>query len=811
MFGIKKKNLKERSDVRLLVPETKARYDCKAALAKATLVFLLVYGSIGGFLSAYGIDFQKEQCISAIFFLSLLLSAVYETKRKWAVNLVNILVFVLYVYIALRKFWAINSGYYAIINTILSEAQRYLGVTGRTEYGLVVENETAAVTGFVLFLGMVGTILLQIRLHHKASLFTTVMLTLPLYAIPFYFEKVPGTGYIMLLFTGYAVVAALQGAGAWEDLSGQTRHILPSMLFFTVMTVQLTALVLPREGYAALVRANAIKKASERQMANIVRFGLPALFGQGGNGAGVSGGLLGKGYSVMPDYETDLVVRYTPYDYEPVYLKAFTGKDYMGDRWTRADDDDAWMEQTVAARADCYVQGNPDGTGMGWEYFQFHPAAGAPENVPNTDAARDLREDGSADSAARDLGAEDPTDGAAPAPGAEDPADNAAPEQGCGIMEIDNVGAAAGYEYRPYYTGVVRRGGMNAEFLYFPSVTRPDNAKEDVDENYLIVPVSCKRAVDRICAGAGFSGTPGEIARQIRAYFDEHYTYTLRPGFYYGDPDYITHFLTESRRGYCAHFASSAVMLLRSMGIPARYAEGYVFTYEQVVLDGTLVENADYERYYSGYSPIGETALVEIEVSDASAHAWVEMYVDGEGWVVFDPTPAADGDDERASFWEDFLNRGTESEDAGFGGSDIGVYVETALGGLAYGLLCLAAAGVLYVTGKHLYLRMKEARMSTKARARLEYRRLIAKLSRRNPEFAALGTINGQVEWVNAHCRRGFSAGQRNALYVLFFANENRAQQDAEWAALLKHCRRMCLYGYRQSRRSRKRKRGSFA
>ncbi len=791
MFGIKKKNLKERSDVRLLVPETKARYDSKAALAKATLVFLLVYGSIGGFLSAYGIDFQKEQCISAIFFLSLLLSAVYETKRKWAVNLVNILVFVLYVYIALRKFWAINSGYYAIINTILSEAQRYLGVTGRTEYGLVVENETAAVTGFVLFLGMVGTILLQIRLHHKASLFTTVMLTLPLYAIPFYFEKVPGTGYIMLLFTGYAVVAALQGAGAWEDLSGQTRHILPSMLLFTVMTVQLTALVLPREGYAALVRANAIKKASERQMANIVRFGLPALFGQGGNGAGVSGGLLGKGYSVMPDYETDLVVRYTPYDYEPVYLKAFTGKDYMGDRWTRADDDDAWMEQTVAARADCYVQGNPDGTGMGWEYFEFHPAAEAPENVPVTDAARDLRADGSADSAARDLGAEDLTDGAAPAPGAEDPADNAAPEQGCGIMEIDNVGAAAGYEYRPYYTGVVRRGGMNAEFLYFPSVMRPDNAKEDVDENYLIVPVSCKRAVDRICAGAGFSGTPGEIARQIRAYFDEHYTYTLRPGFYYGDPDYITHFLTESRRGYCAHFASSAVMLLRSMGIPARYAEGYVFTYEQVVLDGTLVENADYERYYSGYSPIGETALVEIEVSDASAHAWVEMYVDGEGWVVFDPTPAADGDDERASFWEDFLNRGTESEDAGFGGSDIGVYVETALGGLAYGLLCLAAAGVLYVTGKYLYLRVKEARMSAKERAKLEYRRFIAHLSRKNKEFAVLRTIGEQTDWVNAHMRRRFTNEQREALYRLFFADERNAQRDAEWATLSKHCRKL--------------------
>lgn len=761
IFGIKKKNQQELSDVRLLPAKEKARYDWKAAIAKAALVFVLVYGSIGGFLSAYEMEYQREQCILGIFFLSFLLSAVYETKRKWAVNLVNILVFALYVYVAFQRFWVINSGYYAIINRILDEAGSYLGVTGRTEYGLVVENESMAVTGFALFLGMVGTILLQMRLQHKASLWTTILLTLPLYVIPFYFEKTPGTGYMILLFTGYAAVAALQGADARETMSGQARDVLPPVLFAVAVLVQLTVLLLPPAGYDALVRANAVKKASERQMADIVQFGLPAMFGQGRNGAGVSGGLLSKGYAVMPDYETDLIVRYTPYDYEPVYLKAFTGKDYMGDRWTGVDDDDARMEQTVAARAKRYVQGNPDGTGMGWEYYQFHPLTGAEEFLQDIRAA-----EGQA-------------------------ADGGAPEQGCGIMEVDNTGASALYEYLPYYTGVVRRGGMSAAYLYFTPAAKLQGVSGSVDGDYLTVPVSCRRAVERICGDAGFSGTPEEIAAQIRAYFDEYYTYTMRPGFYYGNPDYITHFLTESRRGYCAHFASSAVMLLRYMGIPARYAEGYAFTYEDVVLDGTLVEGADYAHYYSGYSPLGETALVELEVTDASAHAWVEMYVDGEGWMVFDPTPAADSEEERTSFWEDFLRGGAESGDTGFGGDGVDAYIETALGGLAYGLLCLCAALVLFFMGKRLYSGIKEARLPAKERAKLEYRRLVLRLSRRHADFGSLRTIGEQTGWINERMHRGFTKEQQNTLYELFFAGEDGEGQDAEWAALSKYCRKL--------------------
>lgn len=78
--------------------------------------------------------------------------------------------------------------------------------------------------------------------------------------------------------------------------------------------------------------------------------------------------------------------------------------------------------------------------------------------------------------------------------------------------------------------------------------------------------------------------------------------------------DPVGYFLTGSRRGYCMHFASAAVLLLREMGVPARYASGYT---------------ADVE-------PGRRT-----DVPDYAAHAWVEVYVDGYGWYPVEVTPAA--------------------------------------------------------------------------------------------------------------------------------------------------------------------------
>ena len=80
--------------------------------------------------------------------------------------------------------------------------------------------------------------------------------------------------------------------------------------------------------------------------------------------------------------------------------------------------------------------------------------------------------------------------------------------------------------------------------------------------------------------------------------------------------DFVKYFLTESRRGYCMHFASTATLIFRDMGIPARYVSGYV---------------ADI--------PASGRTLVP----DANAHAWVEIYIDGYGWHPIEVTPAYAG------------------------------------------------------------------------------------------------------------------------------------------------------------------------
>ncbi len=80
--------------------------------------------------------------------------------------------------------------------------------------------------------------------------------------------------------------------------------------------------------------------------------------------------------------------------------------------------------------------------------------------------------------------------------------------------------------------------------------------------------------------------------------------------------DFVTYFLTENRRGYCMHYASAATLMLRAMGIPARYVTGYV---------------ADVPS--SGH----------VNVPDSAAHAWVEVYIPGYGWEPVEVTPAYAG------------------------------------------------------------------------------------------------------------------------------------------------------------------------
>ena len=134
-----------------------------------------------------------------------------------------------------------------------------------------------------------------------------------------------------------------------------------------------------------------------------------------------------------------------------------------------------------------------------------------------------------------------------------------------------------------------------------------------------------------------------QVLAKLRSFYRNEFSYTLSPGRTPNGKDVIEYFLTQRRRGYCAHFASSACLLLRSVGIPARYVEGYVVKSDDIS-EGSIVDDDIANWKYGDYGFDG-SAVVEAEISDASAHAWIEVYIDGYGWIPYEMTPPSDEDE----------------------------------------------------------------------------------------------------------------------------------------------------------------------
>lgn len=121
---------------------------------------------------------------------------------------------------------------------------------------------------------------------------------------------------------------------------------------------------------------------------------------------------------------------------------------------------------------------------------------------------------------------------------------------------------------------------------------------------------------------AGDAATPVDKMLNIRDYFlqkDEDgkqvYTYTDNPGI----PDIpsaskLMYFLFENKKGYCAYYAGATLFMLRALGIPSRIAVGFM-----------TVDRSDKNKGWYWY------------YAD-QAHAWVQVYFPGYGWLDFDTT-----------------------------------------------------------------------------------------------------------------------------------------------------------------------------
>lgn len=151
-----------------------------------------------------------------------------------------------------------------------------------------------------------------------------------------------------------------------------------------------------------------------------------------------------------------------------------------------------------------------------------------------------------------------------------------------------------------------------------------ENYRAFVDETYLQLPGGLESFLDGFRREHGLLSPykdevdPYTWSRQafledLAQLFQKEYTYTLDPPPAPSGQDFAAYFLGESKTGFCVHFATAAAALCRSAGIPARYAEGYV-------------------------APTGPTGIW-VDVPDYNAHAWLEVYTSGTGWMPVEVTP----------------------------------------------------------------------------------------------------------------------------------------------------------------------------
>lgn len=180
------------------------------------------------------------------------------------------------------------------------------------------------------------------------------------------------------------------------------------------------------------------------------------------------------------------------------------------------------------------------------------------------------------------------------------------------------------YRFLPYYPSqsVELSGGMASnpegrvdyEYAMGSWAQGADALTSDDRARYLALPAHTREEVRHILEQLAIGEQPEEMAQSIGAYVRSSAGYDLEPERMPKDrKDFALWFLKEADRGYCVHFATAAVVLLRGAGIPARYVTGYL---------------------------VQTKAGQSVTVTGREAHAWAEYYdTQLACWRLLEATP----------------------------------------------------------------------------------------------------------------------------------------------------------------------------
>ena len=602
-------------------------------LGDGVLLFLCVYGALFSFCTAFSVELRADLLLAGCGAFTLVGLLIWSLPRLWwtlplagAAGLWGWGLWRLWDYLVLGEITLRCS----VVNTFCTSLQ----LDGFIQPIAELPDEVWALSATLLVLAaaLPLSLLLGLAILRARSFWFTFWVTFPFPLASICISVTPAWLPLMALVLAWSVLGLTSLVGR-RDRKGSARLTLLALPAAALLLALLTV-AMPQDRYQRPVWADdALDSftnwAARQNFALFEGNGPFGLFGGGGGLANAdgevdlsnAGPLRFSGRTVLK-VETDLRGR--------IYLRGFSGAVYDGGSWAPLPDetygqlfpDEEEGEDAIPGYSSVY---HP--TLDGYQPMNF-PALADRETFPAKDYAK---------------------------------------------ITVRNVGADPGYVYTPYHilsqpkelagasfvndSYIARMEDVWTHTLYIQPGCEPLSGARLPEEaegaernysyfvytNYMDVPeeswAALDRAVQEISAEmmSGDTEVPayqrymqmmnstsvsnwGQVhllmADVVAAYLNETAEYNPDTPVTPEGEDFVSYFLTESHEGYCMHFASAATLMLRYLGVPARYVAGYVANVPS-----------------SG----------KVDVPDSAAHAWVEIYLEGYGWEPIEVTPAYEG------------------------------------------------------------------------------------------------------------------------------------------------------------------------
>lgn len=801
MFWKTKKKLKDHKNI-IGLTNTKpilfpSRGNILIPISKGILCFLFVVGGLCGFVSCFTEEFNLAIILPLLFVFSMIIAFVKNSARNSLKSWIYILFLIAFIYYMIRFYVYVNSGYHALVNLCYAALENYLKIPALVHYNEIIENPYVTITYFIVFCGILGLLLMHMFISEHIRIWDVLLLNFLPFIIPLFVRLTPNVIYIAILLTAYIALMIINSRPYVKNqikedpnthspkeyygwfikpsyMSYQKHNIWTSKIpgfayaangityLYTILVSLVIAIIvllivnvfMPITVFNRNVTDSQLKQEVTDDVEYFVTFGLSGIFNRYRATGGLSDGKLGGIYSVRPDYETDLKVRFVPVSSSPVYLRGYVGIGYTDKQW-------------------------------------YNPLQLEMHNMIDHTSATLLYNDCALIDEYAYL--DEVTSYLKPS-----------------TLQITNVDANMNYTYAPYYTNPTNAYEINEvesytssfarnrtktlsfyspyntntpnkylendtllkTYLQVPSTTRDEIIQFLIDNDLNTLYISKNTTTELNYGGHGvFSlNVPKEqllsgdalnrVINNLSDVLTNDFTYSLNPGLTPANRDFVGHFLNGNKKGFCAHFATASTLILRTLGIPARYVEGYVLTTDELS-KATIVEDANVSDFIdSSFISLGDyNQVLDVEIADDKAHAWVEYYDPDFGWRVFEATTAAmDTLEIGTSFWNSLFglmqrtnsnnNDIANNTDEVFSTSQFNKVITNILIGC---IITVAFCIMLYYAYRYIKQYRSYHRNRRNINVRNYYKIVVGRIKRKYPEFEFIISIKEQLLFIKAH------------------------------------------------------------